>query len=90
MRLLLSFVGVAAFYAWHLSFVAITGTLVIGLGLLCFNMLPQGGSLSVRAVFGISLLPTVLLSLGSWIVRRKFLTMKNQHDLDAETRQRSG
>ena len=46
--------------------------------------------MSVRAVFGISLLPTVLLSLGSWIVRRKFLTMKNQHDPDAETRQRSG
>ena len=30
------------FYAWRLSFVAITGTLVIVLGLLYFNILPQG------------------------------------------------
>ena len=58
---------------WHLSFVALTDALVIGLGLLYFNVLPQGGSLSIRAVF-ISLLPTVLLSLGSWVVKTKFLT----------------
>ena len=53
--------------------VVLTDALIIGLGFLYFNLLPQGGSLSIRAVF-ISLLPTVLLSLGSWVVRKKFFT----------------
>ena len=59
----------AAHFLWHFIFVGLTDTLVIGLGVLYFNMLPQGGSLSVRAVL-ISLLPTVLLSVGSWMVRK--------------------
>ena len=70
-------------FLWHLSFVVITDTLVTGLGVLYFNMLPQGGSLSVRAVL-ISLLPTVLLSVGSWMVRKHklFPRRKNQQKRD--------
>ena len=75
---------------WHSILVVLTGALAIGLGILYFNLLPQGGSLSIRTIF-ISLLPTVLLSLGSWVVRKKFFTgMKNQHEPDTETRQSPG
>ena len=77
-------------FLWNLILVVLTDALIIGLGFLYFNLLPQGGSLSIRAVF-ISLLPTVLLSLGSWVVRKKFFTgMKNQHEPDTETRPSSG
>ena len=66
-------------FLWYLIFVTFTDALVIGLGLLYFNVLPQGGSLSVRAVL-ISLIPTVLLSVGSWIVRRKFHDQTHKQD----------
>ena len=68
-----SFGRECGYFLWYLILVALTVALVIGLGFLYFNLLPQGGSLSIRAVF-ISLLPTVLLSLGSWVVRKKFFT----------------
>ena len=66
-------------FLWHSILVVLTDALIIGLGVLYFNLLPQGGSLSIRAVF-ISLLPTVLLSLGSWVVRKKFFRNQPVHD----------
>ena len=64
-------------FFWHFILVVLTDALVVGLGFLYFNLLPQGGSLSIRAVF-ISLLPTVILSLGSWVVKREFTRMQNR------------
>ena len=75
-----SFGRECGYFLWYLILVALTVALVIGLGFLYFNLLPQGGSLSIRAVF-ISLLPTVILSLGSWVVRREFARIQNRQRL---------
>ena len=60
------------YFSLYLILVALTVTLVSALGTLYFTLLPQGVQLSTRGVI-FSLLPPIVLSVASWVVKRKFL-----------------
>ena len=72
-----NFGRVCGYYSWYLILVVLTGTLVFALGFLYFNLLPQGVHLSTRgAIF--SLLPSIPLSVATWVIKRKFLSKKRK------------
>ena len=67
-----SFGKECGYFSLYLILVALTVTLVSALGTLYFTLLPQGVQLSTRGVI-FSLLPPIVLSVASWVVKRKFL-----------------
>ena len=60
------------YFSWYLILVALTVALASAIGTLYFTLLPQGVDLSTRGVI-FSLLPSIALSVASWVVKRKFL-----------------
>ena len=72
-----NFGRVCGYCSRYLILVALTGTLVSAIGFLYFNLLPQGVHLSTRGVI-FSLLPSVPLSVITWVIKRKFLSKKRK------------
>ena len=72
-----NFGRVCGYCSWYLILVVLTGTLVFAVTILYFNLLPQGVHLSTRgAIF--SLLPSIPLSVVTWVIKRKFLSKKRK------------
>ena len=66
-----SFGRQCGYFSWYFILVALAFTLASALGFLYFELLPQGVHLSTRGVI-FSLIPSIALSVTSWVVKRKF------------------
>ena len=72
-----NFGTVCGYFLWYLILVALNITIVFAVTYLYFNLLPQGVHLSTRgAIF--SLLPSIPLSVITWVIKRKFLSKKRK------------
>ena len=67
-----SFGKECGYFSLYLILLVLTVALVSALCTLYFTLLPQGVQLSTRGVI-FSLLPPIILSVASWVVKRKFL-----------------
>ena len=65
------------YLSWNLILVALTVTLVCAIAILYFSLLPQGVHLSTRGVI-FSLIPSIALSVTTWVIKRKFLSKKKK------------
>ena len=63
------------YLSWNLILVALTATLVFTIVILYFSLLPQDVHLSTRGVI-FSLIPSIALSVTTWVIKRKFLSKK--------------
>ena len=72
-----NFGRVCGYCSWCLILVVLTGTLALAVTILYFTLLPQGVHLSIRGVI-LSLLPSIPLSVVTWVIKRKFLSKKRK------------
>ena len=72
-----SFGRECGYISWNFILVALTATLVFAIVILYFNLLPQGVHLSTRGVI-FSLIPSIALSVTTWVIKRKFLSKKKK------------
>ena len=72
------------YFSWNLILVALTVTLVCAIAILYFSLLPQGVHLSTRGVI-FSLIPSIALSVTTWVIKRKFLNKKRKPEKQLST-----
>ena len=74
-----SFGRECGYFLWYLILVALTAAIAFAVTSLYFDLLPQGIHLSTKGVI-FSLLPSIPLSVITWVIKRKFLSKKRKFE----------
>ena len=79
-----SFGRECGYFSWNLILVALAFTLASAIVILYLSLLPEGVHLSTRGVI-FSLIPSIALSVTTWVIKRKFLSKKIKIEKQSST-----
>ena len=79
-----SFGRECGYFSWNLILIALALTLASAIVILYLSLLPEGVHLSTRGVI-FSLIPSIALSVTTWVIKRKFLSKKIKIEKQSST-----